>query len=46
MAAPFEDVQSSICLSLPCGPISPVVNLEMSSTASFFVEMQYMDARD
>ena len=38
------------CLGLPfsllCGPISPVVNLEMSSTARFFVEMQYMGAQD
>ena len=32
--------------SLLCVPISPVVNLEMSSTARFFVEMQYMSARD
>ena len=32
--------------SLLCGPISPVVNLEMSSTARFFVEMQYMGAQD
>ena len=31
--------------SLICGPIS-VVNLEMSSTARFFVEMQYMGAQD
>ena len=31
--------------SLLCGPISPVVNLEMSSTARFFVEMQYMGAQ-
>ena len=32
--------------SLLCGPISPVVNLEMSSTARFFVEMQYIGAQD
>ena len=32
--------------SLLCGPISPVVNLDMSSTARFFVEMQYMGAQD
>ena len=32
--------------SLLCGPISLVVNLEMSSTARFFGEMQYMGAED
>ena len=34
------------CVSLRCGPISPVMNLEMSSTAIFFVEVQYMGAED
>ena len=32
--------------SLLCGPISPLVNLDMSSTARFCVEMQYMGAQD
>ena len=32
--------------SLLCGPISPVVTQEMSSTARFCVEMQYMVAQD
>ena len=31
--------------SLLCSPISPVVNLGMSSTARLFVEMQYMGAQ-
>ena len=43
----FGSVSSSdYAISLLGGPIFPVVNLEMSSTARFFVEMQYMGAED
>ena len=44
--AGLGNVYQSGNICLLCGPIFPVVNLEMSSTARFFVEMQYMGAQD
>ena len=47
VALSMTPILLSIAFSLLCGPISPVVNLEMPSTASFFfVEMQYIGAQD